>query len=99
MDCSTPGLSVLHHLPEFAQVHVHCISDAVEPSHLLTPSSPSALNLSQHHEGNKTKQNKNLPMELLIQSQGASYFHTGLPKKFTKFARLEQNERNFAFKI
>ena len=38
-------------------------------------------------------------MELLIQSQGASYFHTGLPKKFTKFARLEQNERNFAFKI
>ena len=38
----------LHHLPEFAQVHVHCISDAVQPSHPLTPSSPSALNLSQH---------------------------------------------------
>ena len=35
--------------PEFAQVHVHCISDAVHPSHSLTPSSPSALNLSQHH--------------------------------------------------
>ena len=34
-----------HHLPEFAQVHVHCISDAVQPSHPLTLSS-SALNLS-----------------------------------------------------
>ena len=22
-----------HHLPEFAQVHVHCIGDAVQPSH------------------------------------------------------------------
>ena len=26
MDCSTPGLPVSHHLPKFAQVHVHCIS-------------------------------------------------------------------------
>ena len=23
MDCSTPGFPVPHHLPEFAQVHVH----------------------------------------------------------------------------
>ena len=23
MDCSTPGSSVLHYLPEFAQIHVH----------------------------------------------------------------------------
>ena len=23
MDCSTPGFPVLHHFPEFAQVHVH----------------------------------------------------------------------------
>ena len=44
---STPGLSVPYHLPEFAQVHVHCISDAVQPSHTQTPSSPSALHLSQ----------------------------------------------------
>ena len=48
MDCSTPGFSVLHHLPEFAQTHVHWVDDAIQPSHpLLTPSSP-ALNLSQH---------------------------------------------------
>ena len=44
MNCSTPGLP----LPEFAQVHVHYSSDAVQPSFPLTPSSPSALNLPQH---------------------------------------------------
>ena len=27
-----------HHLSEFAQVHVHCIGNAVPPSHPLTPS-------------------------------------------------------------
>ena len=48
MDCSTPGLPVLHHLLEFAQVHVHCINDAVQPSDPLTPSSLSALSLFQH---------------------------------------------------
>ena len=36
MDCSTPSLSVPHHLLEFAQVHVHFIGDAVESSHFLT---------------------------------------------------------------
>ena len=30
------------------EVHVHCFGDAVQPSHSLMPSSPSALNLSQH---------------------------------------------------
>ena len=47
MDCSTPGLPVPHHLPKFAQVNVHCIGDAIQPSHPLMPSSPSVLNLSQ----------------------------------------------------
>ena len=37
-----------HHLPEFAQVHVHCIGNAIQPSHPLVPSSPSAPNLSEH---------------------------------------------------
>ena len=37
-----------HHLPEFAQVYVRFIDNAVQPSHPLMPSSPSALNLSQH---------------------------------------------------
>ena len=42
------GLLVPHHLPKFAQVHVHCISDVIQPSHPLMPFSPSAFNLSQH---------------------------------------------------
>ena len=48
MDCSTSGLLVHHHLPGFSQVHVHYICDAVQPSHPMMPSSPSALNLPQH---------------------------------------------------
>ena len=47
MDCSTPGFSVLHHLPEFAQIHIHWVSDAIQPSHPLSSLS-STLNLSQH---------------------------------------------------
>ena len=48
MDYSTPGFPVLHHLPGFAQVHVHWISNAVQPSHPLLLSSPSAFRFSQH---------------------------------------------------
>ena len=47
MDHSTPGLPVPPHLPKFAQVHVHCISEAIQLSDPLMLSSPSALNLSQ----------------------------------------------------
>ena len=59
MNCSTPGLPVLHHLPKFAQDHVHCIGDSTQPSHPLMPSSPSALNHSQH---------QGLPMSRLFSS-------------------------------
>ena len=48
MEYSTPGFPVLHHLPEFAQTHVHRIGDAIQPSHPLSPPSP-ALSLSPHH--------------------------------------------------
>ena len=47
MDCSVPGFPVLHHLLELAQIHVHRVSDAIYPSHPLSPPSP-AFNLSQH---------------------------------------------------
>ena len=47
MDCSSPGFPSLHHLPEFAQTHVHWVSDAIQQSHPLLPPS-SLLNLSQH---------------------------------------------------
>ena len=35
MDCSTPGFTVHHLLPEFTQTHVHRVSDAIQPSHPL----------------------------------------------------------------
>ena len=38
-----PCLPVPHHLLEFARAYVHCIRDAIKPSHTLTPSSPSSL--------------------------------------------------------
>ena len=47
VDCSTSGLLVLHSLPEFAQIHVHGVGDAIKPFHPLLPPSPS-FNLSQH---------------------------------------------------
>ena len=47
MDCSTPGFSVLHQLLELAQIHVHWVGDAIQPSHPLSSPSP-APNLSQH---------------------------------------------------
>ena len=37
LGCSTPGSPVLHYLPEFAQAHVHCVDDAIQPSHLQSP--------------------------------------------------------------
>ena len=46
MDCSMPGSSVLHYLQEFAQIHVHCVHDAIQPSHPLSLLSPLAFNLS-----------------------------------------------------
>ena len=42
-DLSTAGSSVLQYLPEFAQVHVYWIGDAIQPSHPLLPSSPAYL--------------------------------------------------------
>ena len=47
LDCSTPGLFVLHYLLALAQTHVHWVGDAIQSSHpLLAPPLP-ALNLSQ----------------------------------------------------
>ena len=48
IDCSTPGLPVHHQLPELAQMNVHQVGDAIQPSHLLSSLSPPAFNLAQH---------------------------------------------------
>ena len=45
---SKPGFPVLQYLLEFAETHVNCVGDAIQPSHPLLSSSSSALNLTQH---------------------------------------------------
>ena len=54
MNCSIPGLPVLHQLLQFTQTHVHLVSDAIQPSHPLLSSSPPAPNPSQHHFSNES---------------------------------------------
>ena len=41
MDCNVPGFSILHCLPEFAQIYVHWADDAIQPAHPPLP--PSLL--------------------------------------------------------
>ena len=75
MDCSMPGFPVLHHLPEFARIHVHWVSDAIQPSHPLVAlfsSCPQSLPAS-----------KTFPMSQLFswggQSTGVSALASVLP--------------------
>ena len=48
MNHSMPGLPIHHQLLDSTQTHVHWVSDAIQPSHLLLSPSPPALNPSQH---------------------------------------------------
>ena len=48
MDCSTPGFPVRHQLLELAHTHARQVSDAIQPSHPLSCTSPPTFNLSQH---------------------------------------------------
>ena len=50
MNCTMSGFPAHHYLPEFAQTHVHCVSDAIQSCHPLLPPSSPALNLS-HYQG------------------------------------------------
>ena len=74
MNRSTPGLPVHQQLPEFTQIHVHRVSDAIQPSHPLPSPSPPAPNPSQH---------QSLPMSQLFkwggQSTGVSSSASALP--------------------
>ena len=42
-DCSTPGLPVHRHLPEFTQTPVHWVGDAIQPSHPVIPFSSQSF--------------------------------------------------------
>ena len=64
MNCCTPGFPVFHCPPEFAQTHVHWVSDVIQPSYPLLPlSAPTALNLSA---------SESFPVKWLFASGGQS---------------------------
>ena len=48
MDCSILVSSVLHYVPEYSQIHIHWVGDAIQSSHPLSSPSPLAFHLSQH---------------------------------------------------
>ena len=48
MNPSMPGLLVHHQLPEFTQIHVRWVGDAIQPSHPLSSPFPPAPKPSQH---------------------------------------------------
>ena len=74
MNRSTPGLPVHHQLPEFTQIHIHRVSDAISSSVVPFFSCPHSLPAS-----------KSFPMSQLFawggQSTGVSAIASFLPKK------------------
>ena len=83
MNCSTPGLPVHHHLPEFTQTHVHRVGDVIQPSHPVVPfsSCPQSLPASG-----------SFPMSQLFawggQSIGVSASASVLPKNTQDWSSL-----------
>ena len=74
MDCSTPGFPLLDYLPEFAQIHVHWVSDTISSSVFPLASCPQSFPATG-----------SFPMSQLIssggQSIGASASASVLPMK------------------
>ena len=50
MDCITPHLPVHCQLPELTQTHDHWVGKVIQPSHLLSPPSCPAFDVSQHQD-------------------------------------------------
>ena len=68
MNRSTPGLPDHHQLPGFTQTHVHCVRDAIQPSHPLSSPSPKTFGRKSaeckesdvENGANQNNNNKNL---------------------------------------
>ena len=78
MDCSTPGLSVPHHLSEFAQVHIHWIGDAIRPG---VPRKPTAKGKFSHPLRRSRKIRTDTPKPPLSNKCSASLKAVGMPMK------------------
>ena len=63
MDCSTSGFPVHHQPPEFAQTHVHQVSDAIQPYDSVIPISFCLQSFSA---------SRSFPMSQLFESDGQS---------------------------
>ena len=83
MNCSMPGLPVHHQLLEFTQIHVHRVSDAIQPSHPLSSPSPPAPPFSSCPQS--LPASESFPMSQLFawggQSTGVSALASFLTKK------------------
>ena len=83
MNYSTLGFPVFHYLLEFAQTHIHWVSNAIQPSHPLSSPSPPTPNPSQH---------QSFPMSQLFewggQSTGVSALASFPPKNTQDWSPL-----------
>ena len=78
-DCSMPGSSFLHYVPEFAQTHVPWVDDTIQPSHPLPSSSPPAFSLSQ---------NQGLFNQSVLCIRWSKYWSFSTSPSVTEFASL-----------
>ena len=91
MNCSTPGHPVHHQLPEFTQTHVHRVSDAIQPSHPLSSSSPKTLVGSQQNAKIQTLKTELLSGGAVPVPNGNKYFGSKSAKCKESDVETEQN--------
>ena len=84
MTRSTAGLPVHHQLPQFTQIHVHRVGDAIQLSHPRSSLSPPAPNPSQHQSFPMSQ-----PFTCGGQSTGISALVSFLPKNTQGWSPLE----------
>ena len=93
------SLPVHHQFLESTQIHVHLVSDAIQPSHPLSSPSPPALNLSQHQTLLKWVSSSHQVAKLLEFSASASVLPMNIqdwfplewiPIKLPFFTEVEQ---------
>ena len=85
MNRSTPGLPVHHQLPKFTQIHIHRVSDAIQPSHPLSSPSPPAPNPSSIRVFSNES-----TLCMTGQSTGVSALTSVLPKNTQGFKGLSR---------
>ena len=74
INCNKSGFPVFYYPTEFVPTHVHWVSDDIQPSHVLLPPSPVALNLSQHQDCSQwISSSHEVPRELELLLQHESF--------------------------